>query len=248
MFMLYLVGLGLWDEKDISVKGLDVCKKAHFVYAELYTANWGGDLNRLENMIGQDIKVLHRESLEEGSKEILERAKEKDVVILVPGDPLVATTHISIMMDAIEMGLNYKIVHSSSIYSAISECGLNVYNFGRTATVVTYSDKYRPVSFYEVIKENRDRGLHTLMLLDVKMTVQEGLRTLMDIEKEKHLGAITGDDMILIASMIGSRKQVIRYGRIADFEKESFPSPAIIIIPGNIHFLEQEFVEKRFSS
>ena len=245
--MLYLVGLGMWDEKDISLKGIDICKKAQFIYAETYTANWGGDLNRLENIIGHEIRILKREDLEEGAKNIIRDAKEKEIVILVPGDPFVATTHISIIMDAIELGIKYHIVHSSSIYSAISECGLNVYNFGRTATVVSYIDKYKPVSFYEIIKENRDRGLHTLMLLDIKMSVQEGLGTLMEIEKEKMLGAIKPDDRIILASMLGSKKQEIKYGRVDELEKESFPSPAVIIIPGNVHFLEQEFLEKRFS-
>jgi diphthine synthase len=36
--MLYLVGLGLADEKDITVKGLEIVKKAERVYLEAYTA------------------------------------------------------------------------------------------------------------------------------------------------------------------------------------------------------------------
>jgi len=36
--MLYLVGLGLADEKDITVKGLEVVKRAARVYLEAYTA------------------------------------------------------------------------------------------------------------------------------------------------------------------------------------------------------------------
>ena len=36
--MLYLIGLGLADEKDISVKGLEIVKKASRVYLEAYTA------------------------------------------------------------------------------------------------------------------------------------------------------------------------------------------------------------------
>ena len=36
--MLYLVGLGLADETDITVKGLDVVKKADRVYLEAYTS------------------------------------------------------------------------------------------------------------------------------------------------------------------------------------------------------------------
>lgn len=36
--MLFLVGLGLADERDISVKGLEVVKAAHRVYLEAYTS------------------------------------------------------------------------------------------------------------------------------------------------------------------------------------------------------------------
>lgn len=36
--MLYLVGLGLADERDITVKGLEVVKRAERVYLEAYTA------------------------------------------------------------------------------------------------------------------------------------------------------------------------------------------------------------------
>lgn len=36
--MLYLVGLGLADETDITVKGLEVVKRAERVYLEAYTS------------------------------------------------------------------------------------------------------------------------------------------------------------------------------------------------------------------
>jgi len=36
--MFYFVGLGLSDEKDITVKGLEVVKRAERVYLEAYTA------------------------------------------------------------------------------------------------------------------------------------------------------------------------------------------------------------------
>jgi diphthine methyl ester synthase len=36
--MLYIIGLGLADEKDISVKGLEIVRKAERVYLEAYTA------------------------------------------------------------------------------------------------------------------------------------------------------------------------------------------------------------------
>ncbi|KAK6428529.1 diphthine synthase, partial [Oleoguttula sp. CCFEE 5521] len=36
--MLYIIGLGLADERDISVKGLEIVKRAERVYLEAYTA------------------------------------------------------------------------------------------------------------------------------------------------------------------------------------------------------------------
>lgn len=36
--MLHIIGLGLADEKDVSVKGLEVIRKAERVYLEAYTA------------------------------------------------------------------------------------------------------------------------------------------------------------------------------------------------------------------
>jgi diphthine synthase len=36
--MLYLIGLGLSDETDITIKGLEIVKKASRVYLEAYTS------------------------------------------------------------------------------------------------------------------------------------------------------------------------------------------------------------------
>lgn len=45
--MLYLVGLGLADEADITVKGLEVVKRAERVYLEAYTSILLVDKSRL---------------------------------------------------------------------------------------------------------------------------------------------------------------------------------------------------------
>jgi diphthine synthase len=36
--MLYIIGLGLADEKDVSVRGLEIIRSAERVYLEAYTA------------------------------------------------------------------------------------------------------------------------------------------------------------------------------------------------------------------
>ena len=45
--MLFLVGLGLADETDITVKGLRIVKKASRVYLEAYTSILLVDKERL---------------------------------------------------------------------------------------------------------------------------------------------------------------------------------------------------------
>ncbi len=44
--MLYFIGLGLYDEQDISVKGLEAVRAADTVYAEFYTSRLMGTTSR----------------------------------------------------------------------------------------------------------------------------------------------------------------------------------------------------------
>ncbi len=242
--MLHLVGLGIWDEKDITLKGLEVCKKSRKVYAELYTSAWGGDLKKLEKLIGKKIKVLGRSDMEEKASRFVREARNADVAILVPGDPLSATTHSGVMDEAIKANVSVQVVHSSSVFTAVAETGLSLYNFGKTVTVVAPSKKYKPDSFYDTIHENMKKGMHTLVLLDIKMSVQEGLEVLMEIERKKQKKVLAANRQLLVASAIGSDKKVIRFGKVTEFGGEDFPPPAVLIIPGRLNFFEKEFLEK----
>lgn len=62
-----------------------------------------------------------------------------------------------------------KIVHNSSILTAIGCCGLQLYRFGETVSIPYWNNNWRPSSFYEKIISNRQRNLHTLCLLDIKV-------------------------------------------------------------------------------
>lgn len=44
-----------------------------------------------------------------------------------------------------------------------------MYRFGEIVSVPFFTDTWRPYSFYEKIKKNREIGLHTLCLLDIKV-------------------------------------------------------------------------------
>lgn len=58
---------------------------------------------------------------------MLDEAHEKDVCLLVVGDPLGATTHAELILTARQAGLNVEIVHNASIVSAVGCCGLQVF-------------------------------------------------------------------------------------------------------------------------
>ena len=50
--MFYLVGLGLFDEKDISLKGIETLKNVDKVYAEFFTSRlFGSNFDAIEEVI-----------------------------------------------------------------------------------------------------------------------------------------------------------------------------------------------------
>jgi len=231
--MLYLIGLGLNDEKDLSLKAVESLKKCGAVYAEFYTNVWNGNIKKLEREIGKKIIILEREKVE--SVFLVKDAKEKNVALLVPGDPLSATTHTELIIEAKKNKVRHVIIHSSSIYTAVAECGLHLYKFGRTTTLVKPGKKFDPESPYVIIKENRKAGLHTLVLLDIGMTIEEGLALL-----EKH-NCINPENKIIGCSQLGSQKQQIKYGPAKTLSSARIP--ATLIIPGKLNFKEEEFLE-----
>ena len=56
--------------------------------------------------------------------------------------------------------------------NAIGACGLALYSFGQSVSLVFFTETWKPSSFYDRIKENADLGLHTLVLLDIKVREQ----------------------------------------------------------------------------
>lgn len=63
-------------------------------------------------------------------------------------------------------------IHNASILNAVGCCGLQLYVFGEIVSITFWTDEWKPDSFYEKIARNRERGLHTLCLLDIKVKEQ----------------------------------------------------------------------------
>lgn len=174
--VLYVIGLGLWDEKDITLRGLEAVRGSVRVYLEAYTSILmsEGYQERLEALYGKPILLAHREVVELQADDILANAAHEDVSFLVVGDPLSATTHTDLILRARQASppIAVKIIHNASIMTAIASSGLQPYNFGQTISIPFWTESWRPDSWLSRVQENNAIGNHTLVLGDIKVREQ----------------------------------------------------------------------------
>ncbi|KAJ0299094.1 hypothetical protein COL516b_009345 [Colletotrichum fioriniae] len=267
--MLYLVGLGLSDETDITVKGLEVVKKASRVYLEAYTSILLVDKAVLEAYYGREIVVADREMVESNSDEILRDAQTEDVAFCVVGDPFGATTHTDLVLRARELSIPVATVPNASIMSGIGATGLQLYNFGQTVSMVFFTDTWKPASFYDRIKENRDIGLHTLVLLDIKvkeqsledmargrrvyqppryMTVGQCAAQMLEIEEDKKEGVYTPDSLAIGAARVGGKTEKYVAGTLKELcntdEILGGPLHSMVLLGRRAHELERDYIRE----
>jgi diphthine synthase len=245
---LVFVGLGLNNEKGISLHGLEEAKTADSVFMELYTSLLPDfSLERFEALLGKTITTLSRRNFEEeNGKLILDAATRGRTVLLVPGDPFVATTHIALRIDAEKLGIRTRIVHGASIISAIMGIsGLHNYKFGKTVTV-PFPENFSETP-YNVIAQNKKLGLHTLCLLDLKaeenrfLTIREGLECLLSIEHRRIENIITSKAIAVGVARVGSDSPSLRADFARNLLKFDFGGPPhSLILTGQLHFMEIE--------
>jgi len=251
--VLCFIGLGLNDEKDISIKGLNLVKKADVVYLENYTAVLNCPIEAVEKLYEKKIILADRDMVEKNPETtILKDAKDKNVAFLVVGDPFGATTHIDLLMRAKKAKIKTQVIHNASIISAVGVTGLQVYKFGKT-TSIPFPDKgFEPETSYDVLKENQKIGLHTLLLLDLRpkenkfMTIKDAINNLLKIELRRNEKVFTNNTFCIGCAKIGSLDQKIKVGKASELLKFDFgPGMHCLIVPGKLHFAEEEAI-KRF--
>ncbi len=249
--MLTFIGLGLWDEKDVSLKGLEAIRKADIVYAEFYTSRlMGTTLKKMEALYGKPVNILEREDVEQRPKDtILRDALDKDVVFLTGGDAMVATTHVDLRLRAMKMGIHTSVIHGASIASAVcGATGLQNYRFGKSATIAFPYKGVVSEAPYDTIKMNKASGLHTLLFLDIDrekgyMTINKGIDLLLAVEERRREGVL--EDAICVGiARAGSPEPCVRAARIEALRPFDFGGPLhIMAVPGGLHFLEEEALE-----
>src|SRR5256712_931522 len=236
------IGLGLNNERGLTIEGLEEARRSSNVFAEFYTNIMPGlDRRKLELLLGKRIVVLNRFELEdEGGKQIVEAAERGRVAFLVPGDPMIATTHVSIRLELAKKGIPSRIIHGPSIMSAVcGATGLQSYKFGKSVTLP--QEPGVPSSLLDTVRENKTRGLHTLTLLDVipelskQLTIGEAAAKL--VTADPALEKWTG----IGGARIGSEDQRVLSAKLRKLQNQDFGKiPHSLVIPGRLHFMEVE--------
>ena len=244
---LVFIGLGLHDEKGITLRGLDEARSADVVFAELYTSGLAGaTVASVEQLVGKKIRVLSRNDVEDG-RTILEAAAKQKVAFLVVGDPMAATTHVDLRLRAASANIPTRIVHGVSILTAAAGAiGLQVYKFGRTTTVPFPAAGFGPTSPLEAILENRRAGLHSLVLLDLRedgsfLTPQDAIALLLRMAVKMGTSDFGPETLACVLSRVGSPEVRATGGPIGTLSDRDLGPPLhCIVIPGRLHFLEKE--------
>lgn len=245
--MLTFVGLGLFDKTDISVKGLECIRKADAVFLECYTSRlMGSSIEELEEFYKKTVHPLYREDVEQKPDTVLELAREKEVVFLCAGDPMVSTTHADLRIRAAERDIPTAIVHAASISSAVCGLsGLQNYRFGKSCSLPFPQKNWFPTTPLDVISQNLAQRLHTLVYLDIQneryMTVPEAVELVERIARDKQIGI----PLYVGIARAGSDAPLVLAGSAERMRSADFGLPLhILIIPAELHDMEREYLQR----
>ncbi|KAB0804511.1 hypothetical protein PPYR_01481 [Photinus pyralis] len=266
--MFYIIGLGLGDCKDVTVKGLEIIKKCDRIYLEHYTSILTCGISELESFYQKKLLIADRDLVEQSADTILQGADIEDVALLVVGDPYGATTHTDLILRAKEKNIQFQIIHNASILNAVGCCGLQLYSFGETISIPFWTENWKPDSFFNKILSNYQRNLHTLCLLDIKvkeptlesltkkkkeympprfMSVSEATQQILEIINKADSGCdVTGNDMCIGLARVGSESQKIVACSISQMTTVDLGPPLhSLVIPSCVlHPLEEEYINQ----
>lgn len=236
--MLYLIGLGL-NERSITKEGLDAISKCKRLYLENYTVDFPYTQHQLEEIIGKKLLPANREKVENLS--IVDEAEKLNVGLLVYGSPLTATTHITLIDECRQSGIKYKIIYNASIFDAVAETGLQLYKFGKVASMPTWQKSFEPDSFMEIVQQNMSQQAHSLILVDIGLSFQKALKQLKISAEKRNIPL----KKFVVCQSMGTKERKILYRTVEEFNSyEGIKSPYCIILPSKMHFVEEEVLKQ----
>ncbi|MBI4139945.1 diphthine synthase [Candidatus Woesearchaeota archaeon] len=245
--MLTIIGAGVEDHEDITIKGLHALQKADTIYIESYTSVLQEKLESLEKSWKVKMTPAYREDIEGKNNKIIEKSKTENVALLIIGDPLTATTHTDILLRARKEGIKTRIIHNTGIITLVGETGLQLYKFGKT-TSIPFDEKGTGTA-YNIIAQNQSIKAHTLILLDLDplnnkyLEIPAALQRLLIEEKKHKKRIILLTTKIVVCERLGTKTQKIYYETIEKVLGEKYGKPPhCIIIPTTLHFMEEEYL------
>lgn len=239
---LSIIGIGLRNEKSVTEEGLALIKDADVLYLETYTSILtDATIEDLAAYYNKEIIPADREVVERQAEEtILKDAKERKCCFLVIGDSFSATTHMDLYQRAKERGIEVNVVHNASVLTAIGMVGLELYKYGKTTSIPFDNDNVKTP--YDVFVKNQEMGLHTLFLLDLRPELDKFMKCSEASEFLISRG-LDPETKVICCARLGSSEPLIKYCKASDVEVwEEYPQ--CMIIPGNLHFIEEELLEQ----
>tara|TARA_B100000029_G_C17576422_1_gene958289 strand:+ start:1499 stop:2344 length:846 start_codon:yes stop_codon:yes gene_type:complete len=250
---LWLIGVGPGNVGLMSIDAIEIVKSCDLRFLEGYTALLPNEQEeKLEVLVGNYEKIM-RHDVEQPEK-LLDLAKKSRVALMVVGDPLQATTHIDLQLRAAEKNIECHVIHGISITTIVTGVvGLQSYRFGRQVTIAYPYGEYLATSPFEMILDNLERNLHTLVFLDldpsgmgegkqIPMTPQKAVEV-MQLSAEK-LNEDINEWKIVLCSDMGTDEQCIRYGSLDKISEINDGMIHCIVIPGRLDELEREALER----
>lgn len=250
---LVFIGLGLYDDLGLSLRGQAEAKSCDHVFVELYTSVLSGlAIERLSQSVAKPVEILSRTDVEEDAQyKILSKARLGRVAFLVGGDPMVATTHVDLRLRAQKAGIRTRIVHGASVASAAAGAtGLQSYKFGRTVTIPVLRGSELQESVYAALRINSEAGLHTLVLLEVDVenrrhvTIHEALEGLLALSARIGDRLIKPETLVVGLARLEAPDMMIQAATVSNLMRMDFGQPPYcLIFPGKLHFVEAEALE-----
>ena len=214
-------------------------KSCDYVYLENYTSKLDCKLSELEELYGKKVVLAEREFVEDGQV-ILDQSVENNVALLIIGDVFGATTHISLFKEAKFMDINVEIVNNASVLNAVGVVGLELYKYGKVASIpFGYADVKVPC---DVLKMNLANGLHSLFLLDLVPKENKYMECKEAVGYLISKGAISADTKVVVCAKLGCKDFVVKYVEAGSVSELNL-FPQCLIVPGDLHFVEEEMLE-----
>ena len=149
--------------------------------------------------------------------------------------------------------------------SAIGATGLQLYSFGQTVSMVFFTDTWKPSSFYDRLRENQRIGLHSLLLLDIKvkeqslenlargrkiyepprfMTVAQCARQMLETEAERGEGVCGPQSLAVGVARVGAKDQKMAAGTLEQLSGIDLGAPlhSLVLLGKRAHDLERDFI------